>query len=84
MWLSTGRRLCLLIGLLRVPLAGLVMADDASGDDANLAMTRHMARDASDDGAFDASFCLGGDGSEHQAQNDVPNSSRDSWWSSDK
>jgi hypothetical protein len=51
-----GSRLGLLIGLLGVPLAGLVMADNASGNDADLAVACHMARDAADHGAFDATI----------------------------
>src|SRR5664279_4736119 len=45
------------------------MADDASGNDADLAVPRHVAGDAPDDGAFDASLGLGGGRSQHQAQN---------------
>ena len=60
------RRLRLLIGLLCVPLIGLVMADDASGNGADLAVPRQMARDAANDGAFDASLRLGGGGSERR------------------
>src|SRR5665213_1138690 len=47
-----GRRA--LIVLFGVPLVGFVMADDASGNHADLAMPSHMAGDAADDRAFDA------------------------------
>jgi hypothetical protein len=46
-----------------------MMADDASGNNADLAVPRHMARDAPDDGAFDATLGLGDGGSQRQAQN---------------
>ena len=49
-----------MVGPVGVPLVGFVMADDASSDRTDLAMPRQMARDTTDDGAFDASLCLGG------------------------
>ena len=49
-----GRGLRLLIGLFCVALVGLVMADDASGYGADLAVPRQVACDTPDDGAFDA------------------------------
>jgi hypothetical protein len=53
---------------LRILLVGLVAADDAPGNRADFAMPRHMAREAPNDGAFDASLCLGGSGSKGNAE----------------
>ena len=51
-----------------VSLVGFVMANDAAGRGAQLAVPGHMACHASYDGAFDASLCLGGGGSEYNAE----------------
>jgi hypothetical protein len=45
-----------------------MMADDASGRRAKLAMSGHVARDPADDCAFDASLGLGCGGSERDAK----------------
>ena len=45
-----------------------MVADDASGDDAHLAVPCDMARQAPDDGALDTSLRLGSGGSERDAQ----------------
>jgi hypothetical protein len=58
----------LLIGLLCVTFAGFVMADNASSDSADLAVSRDVARKPPNDSAFDTSFGLSG-GSESYAQN---------------
>src|ERR1700730_2683868 len=63
-----GRR-HLPVGSVGVLLIGLVMADDASSDDADFAVPRQMARDAANDGAFDASLRLGGGAGKGEAQN---------------
>src|SRR5258705_7891263 len=62
-----GRRR-LPFGSVRVLLIRLVTADDASSDSADFAVPRQMARDAANDGAFDASLCLGGGASKGEAQ----------------
>jgi hypothetical protein len=52
-----------------VALVGFVMADDASGNGAKLAVVPgHMARHASDDSALNASLRFSGGGSEHDAE----------------
>src|SRR5712671_1531407 len=53
------RRRCLLAGLLRVLLVGFVATDNASCYNADLAVSCHMARDAGNDGALDASLRFG-------------------------
>ena len=53
---------------LHVSLVGFVMADNAAGRSAQLAVPGHMARDASDDSAFNTSLCFGGGGSEYNAE----------------
>jgi len=58
-----------LIGSVGVPLVGFVMADDASCNHTDLAVAGHMAGNAADDSAFDASFRPGGGGSQCDAQN---------------
>jgi hypothetical protein len=54
------RRRRLPVGSVGVLLIGLVMADDASSDGANFAVPRQMARDAANDGAFDAVQMMSG------------------------
>jgi hypothetical protein len=66
--LRRGRRR-LPIGLGRVLLVGFMMANDASGDSADLAMPCEMAREAADDSTFDASLRLGGGARKGNAQN---------------
>jgi len=63
-----GRRR-LPFGCVRVLLIRLVAADDASSDSADFAVPRQMARDAANDGAFDASLRLGGGARKGEAQN---------------
>src|SRR5712671_317355 len=63
-----GRRR-LLFGSVCVLLIRLVTADDASSDSADLAVPCQMARDAANDGAFDASLRLGGGAGKGEAQN---------------
>ena len=58
-----------MIGSVGVPLVGFVMADDASCNHTDLAVAGHMAGNAADDSAFDASFRPGGGGSQCDAQN---------------
>ena len=58
-----------MIGPVGVPLVGFVMADDASCNHTDLAVAGHMAGNAADDSAFDASFRPGGGGSQCDAQN---------------
>ena len=53
---------------LRIALVGFVMANDAAGGGAQLAVPGHMARHASDDSAFNTSLCFGGSGSEYNAE----------------
>jgi hypothetical protein len=53
-----------------------MMTDDASGDGTDFTVPCEMARDTADDGAFDAPFRLGGDGSERHAQNDCTDDER--------
>src|SRR5579859_1159802 len=48
-------------------LVGLVMADDAAGDCAELAVARHVPGDAADDGTLDAALGLRRDGGTHCA-----------------
>src|ERR1700686_2241653 len=62
-------RLRLLIGLLGVALVGFVMADDAAGNRADLAVPRQGACEAANDGALDTSLGLSGSGGERQAKN---------------
>ena len=45
------------------------MADDASSDRTDLAMSGQMAGDTTDNGAFDASLCLGGSRYKRDAEN---------------
>src|SRR5712691_7160103 len=59
----------LLFGSVCVLLISLVTADDASSDSADFAVPRQMARDAANDGAFDASLRLGGGARKGEAQN---------------
>jgi hypothetical protein len=59
----------LLFGSVCVLLIRLVTADDASSDSADFAVPRQMARDAANDGAFDASLRLGGGARRGEAQN---------------
>src|SRR5882762_10731603 len=54
---------------LRAMLIGFVMADDASCDSPDFAVPRQMARDAANDGAFDASLRRGGGPRKGEAQN---------------
>ncbi len=54
---------------LRAMLIGFVMADDASCDSPDLAVPCQMAREAANDGAFDASLRLGGGARKGEAQN---------------
>jgi hypothetical protein len=63
-----GRRR-LPFGSVCVLLIRFVMADDASSDSADFAVPRQMARDAANDGAFDASLRLGGGARKGEAQN---------------
>jgi hypothetical protein len=63
-----GRRR-LSFGSVCVLLIRLVTADDASSDSADFAVPRQMARDAANDGAFDASLRLGGGARKGEAQN---------------
>jgi hypothetical protein len=63
------RRRRLPFGCVRVLLIRLVTADDASSDSADFAVPGQMARDAANDGAFDASLRLGGGKSKGEAQN---------------
>src|SRR5882724_10512569 len=63
-----GRRR-LLFGPVCVLLIRLVTAVDASSDSADFAVPRQMARDAANDGAFDASLRLGGGPRKGEAQN---------------
>jgi hypothetical protein len=65
-----------LIGFLRVLLVGFVTADDASCDNADLAVPCHMARDAANDGALDASLRLGGRSTRYGQKAD----SEDQWF----
>ena len=48
-----------MIGPVGVPLVGFVMADDASRDRTDFAVPGQMAGESTDDGAFNASLCLG-------------------------
>ena len=54
--LLTGRRLG--VRVVGIGLVGFVMADDATGRCAELAVSRHVAGGAADDGALDAAFRL--------------------------
>jgi hypothetical protein len=72
---SSGRR-CLLITLLRILLVGLVASDHAPGDCADFAVPCHMAGNAPNDGALDASFCLSGSGGKGDAEN---RGAKDQW-----
>jgi len=54
--LLTGRRLG--VRVVGIGLVGFVMADDATGRCAELAMASHVPRDAADNGALDAAFRL--------------------------
>src|SRR3981189_2269347 len=63
-----GRRR-LPFGSVRLLLMRVVTADDASSDSADFAVPRQMARDAANDGAFDASLRLGGGAGKGEAQN---------------
>jgi hypothetical protein len=65
-----------LIGLFGVPLVGFMTADDASGNYADLAVPRDMAREAPNDGAFNATLRLGGGGREYHAKNDASGDQR--------
>jgi hypothetical protein len=52
----SGRRLLLGVRVVRILLVRFVMAHDAAGCGAQLAVSRHMAGGAADDGAFDAAL----------------------------
>ena len=54
--LLTRRRLG--VRVVGIGLVGFVMAHDATGRCAELAVSRHVAGGAADDGAFDAAFRL--------------------------
>src|SRR5882672_7949493 len=62
-----GRRR-LPFGSVRLLLIRLVTADDASSDSADFAVPHQMARDAANDGAFDASLRFGGGARKGEAQ----------------
>src|SRR5665213_377049 len=49
-------------------LVGFVMADDASGDCPDLAVSGHVTRDAPDDSALDTSLRLGGERCEQDTE----------------
>jgi hypothetical protein len=65
-----------LIGLLGVPPVGFMTADDASGNHADLAMSRHMTRETPNDGAFNASLRPGGGRRQYHAKNDASEDQR--------
>jgi hypothetical protein len=69
MIVPVGGRRCFLITLLRILLVGLVASDDAPGNRADFAVARHMAREAPNNGALNASLRLGRSGSESDSEN---------------